>query len=337
MAVSWTPAEWEEKLTSKGEKSTKFIEQALAVLRLGNRLAEARACWIFGSYRSLDKFQKTYPKLIKLAKQANFDLDQAAQTLKITRFQVEQLLDISPTEQLLIESWHELCVIFLAAYKRLLYKIAKKLFAKYRPRTYTKDECLEMFNEIIIRAVRAYSNGKIKFQTYLWHVATHSYKRHLRRNRGGTERQVSAEIAYSCKQQEEIASGKRKTPEEIVKTLGLNQVQTSQLLASLNFRIMNEQDLPIELDKLLFQQKVAQNNLTDMLAIIEEVDLSPLERAAFEAQATIRDHFHNKKMIEVAYEFNVSHQAVSYAAVRANDTVRFRLNSYYSFAQRRSS
>jgi len=335
---SLSKTDWKQHLGTKSkEERERFLRQAFAVLRKGNRLAKARASWIFGSSHSMNKFQRSYPKLLKLRQDKGFTVDQAAVKLGITVFQVEQLLDIPFYEEVMIEAWQHLCVLLAAQYEPLLVRIAKKMFGNWKCfRAHHADDYFESFDELMVRAVRSYDNPKIKFITYLWHVARHAINRNISKVEGRPEARTYLENSYRRKEQELFASGKKVDPWLVAEELGLNRKEARELLVSLRQIVLSEQDLPASLDNMFFSDNLCdknQSSLKDLVTIIDQAGLSPLERASFRAQPCLREYFEGDNFVAVAKKYNVSHQAVSQALVRASEKLRIRLRNYYSFAQ----
>lgn len=345
--------QWRAFLSEK--EGTGFEAQLLAVLSYGNQVAHQYAVSIFGPSRSYNKFHQTLSRLDRLPKQPftpqnlaqtakvfgtsvaaiqsvagtfNNERDALYKLLSVTEAQYHAIQAIPVDEMRIINIWRETLPCLQAQYEPMMERISKSLFQRWFVAKQFADQrdCHAETGPALCKAVRGYGNkgNRQKFITYAWNVTSNEIKRSIHKRFGKTALSVKLSAQYANIERQLLTAGKPAKPEQVFEAMGLHQNKISELLRSILRQPIQEGDLDRPLDELIAARRSG-DLPTDLLELIEKLPLTPIERAALEADDHLRAFFKGENFSQVAKRLNKSTQAVCYALDRARIKVTRKL------------
>lgn len=295
------------------ERFSKKVEgQLLAVLRLGNRVAKKQARRILGKK--------------KLAVLHQVLRNPRANTHKITEEQLAEILSIPADQVLLIKATWQAAGPLLTQYRLMVIKMMRRLALRLG---ITDEQSLcDLEGEATVgflKAIRGYSKAQFAFTTYFCCCVRTEIRRYIKRTRGLSGANEQLLMAYRRTWEALATAGKPHDFWACCLAMELKPKQVRRLWGTLQEPV-SEQELQETLQNLVVDRN-ADGLDYDLVEAIGMVDMSSLERDAFEASGEVRGIFPRayKNLKEVAAAHGVSPQAANYAWKRAQQLLASRM------------
>jgi DNA-directed RNA polymerase specialized sigma subunit len=246
-----------------------------------------------------------------------------AASLGVSNKQLEAIREIPKEDRDAIHRTQEVAHAVYFQFEKLAIKLARR-FATGVGRDNDADIAqLESEAKVgLLKAIRAYSDLRVKFITYAHRAIRNEVSRYLQRAMGSGFAGVNSTllVRYKKKQEEMLKASLPHNLEDVCRVLALTPKQIQRLKDALRAEVANESDMEETLAKLLTDNRKDTTVDLDLIHRLESVDLSSLEKFAWISQSDdIRVMFPDSfpSLKDVAAHFEVTPQAASEALKRA--------------------
>jgi hypothetical protein len=250
-----------------------------------------------------------------------------ARQLKVTPEEMQQIQAIPVEDLRLVRATWEVAGYLWEQNRKLVYRLTRNFALRLGIDGSVEGDLIGESTVAFLKAVRGYDDRQFSFGAYFGMAIRTDLRRYIKRTRGLSGANEKLLIAYQQKWQELATQGLPHSFEDVVVALGLSDKHRECLWGTLQ-EPTGEGELAESLANVVVDKSVGSVD-ADLIRAIGMVELSELERDAWITRDEVRDLFPGakKNMRTVAKRHEVSPQAASFAAQRANAKIVAKLRS----------